>query len=540
MGDGFIAPEAHNEPVLPYRPGSPERDALLTQIERTAEEIVDIPLVVGGEAIATGDISEVVMPHDHQKVVARAHKGTRAHVDRAIAAAQSAKSDWATMAPSDRAAVFLKAAELLTGSWRARVNAATMLGQSKSVHQAEIDTCALADFWRYGAEQLSDLLYEQPLSGAGAWNQVELRPLDGFVFAVAPFNFTSIAANLATAPALMGNAVLWKPAPTQMRSAHAVMQLLHAAGLPPGVINLLHGVPSAIGDAVLASPELGGLHFTGSGATFRHLYGAIGKNIGAYRQFPTVVGETGGKGFVFAHASADVDALATAIVRGGYEYQGQKCSAASRVYVPRSLWGELKDRLIADIGDIKVGDPGDLANFMGAVIDAKAYNKITGYVQHANGSSDCKVLTGGEANDAKGWFVQPALVETSDPKQGLMREEIFGPVVTVWVYENESVDEAVGLCESSTPYGLTGAVFARDRRAIAQITSRLRFAAGNMYINDKPTGSQIGHQPFGGSRGSGTNDKTGSVWNLMRWASPRTIKESFAAPTDFRYPHMRT
>ena len=534
-----MAPEAQNEPIRQYAQGSPERAPLIAELERTTAEIVDVPLVIGGEAIATGDISEVVMPHEHQTVLARAHKGTAAHVDRAISAAQSAKADWAALDWADRAAVFLKAADLVAGPWRDRMNAATMLGQSKTVYQSEIDAVGeLCDFWRFNAEFLGDIMHEQPLSSNGEWSRFELRPLDGFVFAVTPFNFTAIAGNLPTLPAMMGNTVVWKPAPTQMRSAHVIMQVLHDAGLPPGVINMVHGVPGALGDAVLASPDLGGLSFTGSGATFQHLYGAIGRNMSQYRQYPRVVGETGGKDFIFAHASADVDSLACAIIRGGFEYQGQKCSAASRIYVPKTLWPALKARLVDQIQQIKVGDVRDLSNFMGAVIDAKAFKKITGYVQHAKTSSDCTLIAGGEANDAKGWFVQPTLIETTNPKQRLMREEIFGPVVTVWVYDNADIDEAVGLCDSSTPYALTGAVFARDRRAIAEISNRLRNAAGNFYINDKPSGAVVGHQPFGGSRGSGTNDKSGSPSSLLRWASPRSIKECFAPPTDFRHPHM--
>ena len=537
---GFTqAPEAYNEPIKSYAPETPERTSLKAALKAMANEVTEIPLIIGGERVTTGDFQNVVMPHDHQKVIAKAHRGTAAHVERAINAAEDARADWANLPWEDRASVFLKAAELLCGSWRARTNAATMLGQSKNVYQAEIDAvCELADFFRFNVAYVEDLMHEQPLSPHGQWNRSQLRSLDGFVFAVTPFNFSSIAVNLATAPALMGNTVIWKPAPTQLRAAYESMLLLEAAGLPPGVINMVHGVPTAIGDATMDAPELAGLHFTGSAATFQHLYGVIGKNIGRYRQYPRVVGETGGKDFIFAHATADVDALACAIVRGGFEYQGQKCSAVSRVYVPQSIWPAVKARCVEMIKTIKVGDIQDFSTFMGAVIDAKAFKKITTYVELAKGDDKCTVIEGGNYNDAKGWFVEPTLVETTDPKHRLMREEIFGPVVTVWPYENKKINDALELCDSSTPYGLTGAVFAQDRRAISRITHALSRAAGNFYINDKPTGAVVGQQPFGGSRQSGTNDKAGSAWNLLRWVSPRSIKENLDPPTSIDYPHM--
>ncbi len=539
MGGFFVVPEAYNEPVRSYAPGSPERASLEAELERVAGEEIDLPLVIGGEHVTTRDTEPVVMPHDHQHVLGRAHRGTAAHVERAIAAAQDAKPAWAALPWEERAAVLLKAADLLTGPWRDRMNATTMLGQSKTVHQSEIEAaCEMADFFRFNAQYYAELMTEQPLSPEGQWNRLEHRPLDGFVFAVTPFNFTSIAGNIPTAPALLGNTVVWKPAPTQMRSAYEVMRLLEAAGLPPGVINLVHGVPSAVGDAALASPDLAGLSFTGSVATFQHLWAQIGKNITTYRQFPRVSGETGGKDFIFAHASADVDALAVAALRGAYEYQGQKCSAASRMYVPRSLWPALKERLTAMIDEIEVGDVRDFKNFMGAVIDARAFKKITGYIELAQGSATCKVLRGGTYNDQKGWFVQPTLVETSDAKHRLMREEIFGPVLTVLPYDNKDVTEALELVNASTPYALTGAIWAQDRRAIAQISRALTHSAGNFYVNDKPTGAVVGQQPFGGSRLSGTNDKPGGPWNLLRWCSPRTIKETFVPPTSWRYPHM--
>jgi 1-pyrroline-5-carboxylate dehydrogenase len=532
-------PAAKNEPVKAYAPGSPERASLKAELERMAGEVAEIPLVIGGKPVTTGDLNEIVMPHDHQTVIGRAHKGTAAHVERAIHAAKDARAEWAAMEWEQRASIFLKAADLMAGPWRDRANAATMLGQSKTVFQSEIDAvCELADFWRFNVEYMRGLMADQPFSPPGQWNRVELRPLDGFVFAITPFNFTSIGGNLPTAPAIMGNTVLWKPATTQMRSAWTIMQILEEAGLPPGVINLIHGPSKAIGDVLMSSPELGGLHFTGSVPVFQQLYASIGRNIDRYHQFPRVVGETGGKDFVFAHASADLAALSCAIVRGGFEYQGQKCSAVSRVYVPKSIWRELRERLVADVDKIKVGDVRDFSVFMGAVIDQPSYKKITSYVTLASGDASCRVLAGGTFNDSRGWFIQPCLVETSDPRHRLMREEIFGPVVTVWAYDEAKIDEALALCDSSTPFALTGAVFARDRAAIDKIGKRLSGAAGNFYINDKPTGAVVGQQPFGGGRISGTNDKAGSVWNLMRWASPRAIKETFVPPTDIRYPHM--
>jgi 1-pyrroline-5-carboxylate dehydrogenase len=503
------------------------------------KETLEIPMVIGGERVLTGDTSAVVLPHEHATQIARAHKGDRSHVERAIAAAGVAKHDWARLPWQERAAVFLRAADLLTGAWRNRSNASTMLGQSKTVYQAEIDAvCELADFFRFNVHFLSKLMEEQPISPPGSWNRVELRPLDGFVLAISPFNFSSIALNLPSAPALLGNTVLWKPAPTQLHSAYIGLQLLEAAGLPPGVINLVHGAPEVIGETALDSEQLAGIHFTGSTATFQKLWGMVGRRIDRYAQYPRIVGETGGKDFIFAHASADPDALITAIIRGGFEFQGQKCSAASRVYVPKSVWSRIKAPLAEQIQNIAVGDIEDFTNFMGAVIDDRAFEKIRSYLELAKADADCSVIAGGRAENARGFFVYPTLVQTLDPKHRLMREEIFGPVVTTYVYEDGAFEETLELCDQSTPYGLTGAVFATDRHAVQRANERLRFAAGNFYVNDKPTGAVVGQQPFGGSRASGTNDKAGSAWNLMRWASPRAIKETLAPPTDYRYSFM--
>jgi 1-pyrroline-5-carboxylate dehydrogenase len=532
-------PTPRNEPVRTYAHGSPERTRLKAALEMMAQDVTEVPLVVWGKHVHTGDLVDVVMPHAHHHVVGRAHRGDKSHAEAAIRAALEAKRSWSRLPWEERAAVFLKAADLLAGPFRDRMNAATMLGQSKTAHQSEIDAvCELADFWRFNVHFYTQLMREQPYSPEGQWNRTELRPLDGFVFAVTPFNFTSIAANLCTAPALLGNVVVWKPADTQLLSAHVIMEVLEAAGLPPGVVNMVIGRPAELGEAVLGSPDLGGLHFTGSTATFNHLQAEIARHLGHYKQYPRIVGETGGKDFVFAHPSADVEALAVAILRGGFEYQGQKCSAASRVYVPESLWPRLRERLVDEVQGLAVGDVRDFRNFMGAVIDARAYAKIMGYVERARRDPTARVLTGGTGADDIGWFVRPTLVEVQDPLHPLMREEIFGPVVGLWVYADAEIDRAVELCEGSTPYGLTGAIFAQDRRAIAELTHRFRDAAGNFYVNDKPTGAVVGQQPFGGGRASGTNDKAGSAQNLLRWASTRAIKETFVPARDWRYPFM--
>ncbi|HEX2165019.1 MAG TPA: L-glutamate gamma-semialdehyde dehydrogenase [Thermoanaerobaculia bacterium] len=529
-----------NEPVRSYAPGSPERKSLEKRLQEMLAEEVEVPLLIGGEEVRTGDTVEMVCPHDHGHVLGRFHQAGPAEVERAVEAAGRAWREWSEMGWEGRAAVLLKAADLLAGPWRDTVNAATMLNQSKTVFQAEIDSaCELIDFWRFNPRFMRQIYEEQPISGPGMWNRVEYRALEGFVFAVTPFNFTSIGGNLPTAPALMGNTVLWKPASTAVLSAYWIVRVLEEAGLPPGVINFVPGRGRHVGDPVLARPELGGVHFTGSTAVFQGMWKTIGDNIARYRSYPRIVGETGGKDFVFAHPSADPAALVVALVRGAFEYQGQKCSAASRAYVPRSLWeGGVRDRLVAEVEALRMGPPTDFRNFMAAVIDAGAFASITGYVRHAEESPDAEILVGGGADDATGWFVEPTVVVARDPRFKLMREEIFGPVLTLYVYEDAALDEAVELCDTTSPYALTGAVFAQDRAAIERLARAFRHTAGNFYVNDKPTGAVVGQQPFGGGRASGTNDKAGSMANLMRWCSVRAIKETFVPPVAVGYPHM--
>ncbi|MDQ2667326.1 MAG: L-glutamate gamma-semialdehyde dehydrogenase [Gemmatimonadota bacterium] len=530
-------PPPINEPVKGYAPGSPEKAALKSRLADMAKERVDIPIIVGGKEIRTGDLSQSVMPHDHAHVLADWHRATPAIVTQAIAAAKSAESDWANWSWEDRAAVFLRAAELLTTTWRQTINASTMLGQSKTAFQAEIDSaCELIDFWRFNPAYAQELYAEQPLSHGAMWNQLDYRALEGFVYAVTPFNFTSIAGNLPTAPALMGNTVVWKPAGTAMLSGYYIMKLLEAAGLPPGVINFVPGDAASISDIALSHRDLAGVHFTGSTGVFNSMWQTIGSSMSKYRSYPRVVGETGGKDFIVAHRSADAAALAVAIVRGGFEYQGQKCSAASRVYVPRSLWADVKARCVAMIEEIKVGDITDFRNFMGAVIDEKAFNKISEYI--ADARKNATIVAGGKVDGKDGYFVHPTLIETKDPSYRLMCEEIFGPVVTVHVYDDAKWEQTLRIVDSTSPYALTGAVFANDRHAVRQAMLMLRNAAGNFYVNDKPTGAVVGQQPFGGARGSGTNDKAGSKLNLVRWVSARSVKETFSPPTDFRYPFM--
>ncbi len=530
-------PAPVNEPVKHYASGSPEKAELKSRLATMAGEKIEIPLVIGGKAVRTGTTAKAVMPHDHKHVLAEYHMAGPKQVAQAIAASRAAWHDWSTWTWEDRAAVFLKAAELLTTTWRSTVNAATMLNQSKTVHQAEIDSaCELIDFWRFNPHFAQSLLAEQPISSPGVWNQMEYRPLDGFVYAVTPFNFTSIAGNLPTAPALMGNVVLWKPASSAMLNAHYILKLLEEAGLPPGVINLLPGNAAQISDAVLAHPEFAGVHFTGSTGVFNSMWQKMGANVSSYRGYPRIVGETGGKDFIVAHASADPEALAVAIVRGGFEYQGQKCSAASRVYVPNSLWADVRDRVVAMIESIKMGDIADFRNFMGAVIDEKAFTKISEYI--ADAKKNAKVLAGGGAKGNTGWFIEPTFVQTKNPGYRLLCEEIFGPVVTAYAYPDAKYAETLEIIDRTSPYALTGAVFAQERDAALQAQTALRHAAGNFYINDKPTGAVVGQQPFGGARASGTNDKAGSKLNLVRWVSARTIKETFSPPRDHRYPFM--
>ena len=530
-------PPPVNEPVKAYAPGSPERAELKTRLADMAKVKAHVPLVIGGREVRSGETARAVMPHDHARVLAEWHKAGAEQVTQAIEAAAAARVEWARWPWEDRAAVFLRAAELLATTWRATVNAATMLGQSKTAFQAEIDSAAeLVDFWRFNPHYAQQLYAEQPLSNHTMWNQLDYRPLEGFVYAVTPFNFTSIAGNLPTAPALMGNTVVWKPASSAIPSAFALLKLLEAAGLPPGVINFVPGDAAAVSEVVLNHRDLAGVHFTGSTGVFNSMWRTIGAQIDRYRSYPRIVGETGGKDFIVAHASADVQALAVAIVRGGYEYQGQKCSAVSRVYVPRSLWNDVRDRVVGMMGAIKVGDVQDFRNFMGAVIDKKAFDSISAYLAEAKRSAT--VVAGGGVNGDTGWFIQPTLVETADPGYKLLCEEIFGPVVTAFVYDDDKWADTLRLVDQTSPYALTGGVFATERAAVRQAAAALRGAAGNFYVNDKPTGAVVGQQPFGGARASGTNDKAGSKLNLVRWVSARAVKETFVPPRDFRYPFM--
>jgi 1-pyrroline-5-carboxylate dehydrogenase len=534
----FTPPRPVNEPIKDYAPGSPERAELQERLRRMESERISIPLVIGGKDVETGETFEAVMPHRTSHVLADVAKGGPEHVQQAIDAAREAHADWSRMPWHERAAIFLRAAELLAGPWRSTLNAATMLNQSKTVHQAEIDAvCEMVDFWRYNVDFLTRVYSEQPYSPTGTWNRMEYRPLEGFVFAVSPFNFTCIGGNLSSTPALMGNTILWKPASTAALSAHYLMRILQAAGLPDGVINLVYGSGASIGDAALASPELAGIHFTGSTGVFNGMWETVGRNIGSYRNYPRIVGETGGKDFILAHPSADADAVATAIVRGSFEYQGQKCSAASRLYVPSNLWPEVRDRLVEDVSTIRMGDVTDFENFMGAVIDASAFRTHAEAIEEAR-AAGAEIVTGGEVDDSEGYFVSPTVVTTDDPGFRLLRDELFGPILTAYVYDERRWDDTLRLVDETAPYGLTGAIFSTDRRAIEEAEDALRYTAGNFYVNDKPTGAVVGQQPFGGSRASGTNDKAGSMWNLIRWVSPRTVKETFLSPTDYRYPYL--
>jgi 1-pyrroline-5-carboxylate dehydrogenase len=535
----FQVPVPQNETILDYAPGTPERSELKNALSELTAIQVEIPLIIGGEEVRTGDTGAAVMPHSHSHVLGIYHKAGEAEVQHAIEAAKMAWQEWSRLEWSARAAIFLKAAEILTCRRRAEMNAAAMLDLSKTAHQSEIDAIAeLADFWRYNPYYMMQIMQPQPSSIPSVWNMTEQRPLEGFVFAVTPFNFASIAGNLPSAPAMMGNTVLWKPASSAVYTAYHIMRVLEEAGLPPGVINFLPGDGATVGDPVLTHPDLAGIHFTGSTRVFQGIWQTVGANISRYRNYPRIVGETGGKDFIVAHASADVPALITALLRGAFEYQGQKCSAASRAYIPENLWPEVRDGLLAELSSVKVGDVRDLGNFMGAVIDAGAYRKIVEYMELARDSSETEILAGGEYDDSEGYFVQPTVVLTQSPRHRLMEEEIFGPVLTVYAYPEAEYEETLRLCDTTSPYGLTGAIFAQDRLAIQKASDVLRHAAGNFYINDKPTGAVVGLQPFGGSRASGTNDKGGSSLNLQRWVTPRTIKESFCPPTDYRYPFM--
>jgi 1-pyrroline-5-carboxylate dehydrogenase len=530
-------PTPVNEPIKSYAPGSPERAELKARLKSMASERIEIPLVIGGKEIRTGKKQQSVMPFDHKHVLADWHMAEPKHIQMAIKASLDAHKEWSTWPFEDRAAILLKAAEYLATSSRATVNAATMLGQAKTVFQSEIDAaCELIDFWRFNVGYAQELYREQPIDGPGVWNQLEYRPLEGFVYAVSPFNFTAIGGNLSTANVLMGGVSIWKPASSAMLSAYHVFKVLEAAGMPPGVVNFLPGSASMITDGLLASKDLAGIHFTGSTEVFQSMWKTVGGNIAKYRSYPRLVGETGGKDFIMAHPSADPEALAVAMVRGGFEYQGQKCSAASRVYVPQSLWKEVRDRAIAMMKEIKMGDVRDFRNFMSAVIDKKAFDKIASYVDDAK--KRAKILQGGKYDDKKGYFIEPTLVQTNNPEYRLLCEEIFGPVLTAYVYPDAKWRDTLKLVDRTSPYALTGAVFANDRQAVREATSALRNAAGNYYINDKPTGAVVGQQPFGGARASGTDDKAGSKLNLIRWVNTRTIKETLAPPRDYKYPFM--
>lgn len=535
----LMPPQAAGEPVLDHAPGSPEVAALRRAIEATRAARVEIPVVVGKERFFSGEVGTLRVPHDHSLVLGTFHQADAALAAAAVETAVASRASWARTPVEERAAVFLRAADLLARRHRSTMNAVTMLSLSKTVHQSEIDAvCELADFFRWGVSFMHQIYGMQPESSPGVWNRMEWRPLEGFVFAVSPFNFVSIGGNLSCAPALMGNTVIWKPASSAVYPAWIILQILEEAGLPPGVISFLPGRGSTLGDPILSHPDLAGVHFTGSTDTFRRMWQTVSRHIEPLRSWPRIVGETGGKDFVVAHASADVAALATALIRGAFEYQGQKCSAASRAYIPASLWPELRERLLDDLSSVHAGDVADFHNFMGAVIDEEAFVSIRKHIEHARRDPDCTILHGGGSDGRTGWFIEPTVIVTRNPRSRTMVEEIFGPVLTVYVYPDDAWEETLVLCDRTSPYGLTGAVFACDRDAVARASQVLRDAAGNFYVNDKPTGAVVGQQPFGGSRASGTNDKAGSLLNLLRWVSPRTIKETFAPPTDFRYPFM--
>ena len=535
----FNVPQPANEPVLNYAPGSAERAELKGKLQEMLGQQVEVPMIIGGQEVGSSNKVDMICPHKHQQVLGQYHQGNALYVEKAIDAANAARHDWSRMPWDSRAIVFLKAAELLAGKYRSTVVAATMLNISKTPHQSEVDAaCELIDFWRFNPHFMQEVYGDQPFSPRGMMNYMEHRPLDGFVLAITPFNFASIAGNLPTAPALMGNTVVWKPASSAVLPAYFIMKVLEEAGLPPGVINMLPGPGPIIGPTALAHTDLGGIHFTGSTKVFSTIYLEIGSDIRKYICYPRIVGETGGKDFVFAHASADVDALVANLVRGAFEYQGQKCSAASRAYIPDTIWPQVKERLLAETAEIKMGDICDFRTFMGAVIDRNAFASITGYIDYAKSDPGLDVLCGGGSDDSQGYFIEPTIVQSQDPQSKLMAEEVFGPVLTIHVYPEKEYEATLAVCDQTSPYALTGAIFAQDRGAIVRAMDALRHAAGNFYVNDKPTGAVVGQQPFGGSRASGTNDKAGSWLNLERWVTPRTIKETFLPATDFRYPYM--
>ncbi len=535
----FKVPLPVNEPIKSYKPGSLEREELKNKIAELKSKQIEIPLIIGGEEIRTGNTEEIRIPHNHSHILGVYHKASKKEVEMAIESALEARKEWSEMPWEHRVSIFLKMAELLAGPWRATLNAATMLGQSKTVHQAEIDSAAeLVDFYRFNSYYFAKLMEDQPFSSSGVWNRMEYRPLEGFIFAVTPFNFTSIAGNLPTAPALVGNVSLWKPASSAVYSAYWLMKLFEQAGMPKGVINFVPGSGGQVGNPAMTNPNLAGVHFTGSTEVFQNMWKLISDNLKNMKYYPRIVGETGGKDFIFAHCSADIDALVVAALRGAFEYQGQKCSAASRMYVPKSIWKEFKEKFVEEVSKIKMGDVEDFTNFMGAVIDKGAFETITSYIKYAKSSNEAEIITGGNFDSSVGYFIEPTTIVTTNPKFKTMEEEIFGPVLTIFIYDDNKLDETLTLCDETSPYGLTGAIFAQDRKAIVKMSNALRNAAGNFYINDKPTGAIVGQQPFGGGRASGTNDKAGSAMNLLRWMTVRTIKETFDPPKDWRYPFM--
>ncbi len=535
----YNIPQAYNEPVLNYAPGSAERKALKEALAQARSQQLDIPMYIDGKEVRSGKTAPLNPPHDHKHVLGHFHKSDKTHVKVAIDAALKAKRQWAEMEWEQRASIFLKAADLLAGPWRYKMNAATMLGQSKNPYQAEIDSaCELIDFLRFNVQYMREIYTQQPVSSKGVWNRLEQRPLEGFVFALTPFNFTAIAGNLPSAPAMMGNTIVWKPANTQVYAANVIMQLFIEAGLPPGVINLVYPSGPDAGDVIFNHPDFGGIHFTGSTEVFRGIWKTIGANMATYKSYPRIVGETGGKDFIIAHPSADVDVLVAALARGAFEYQGQKCSAASRTYIPSNLWKEVKEKLVAEVNSMKVGPVEDFGNFVNAVIDEKSFDKIAAYIDEAKKNKDVEIITGGSYDKSKGYFIQPTTLVVKDPMYRTMCEEIFGPVLTVFVYDENKFDETLKLVDSTSEYALTGAVIAQDRYAIEFATKALVNSAGNFYVNDKCTGAVVGQQPFGGARGSGTNDKAGAMINLLRWVSPRTIKETFVPAKDYRYPFL--
>jgi 1-pyrroline-5-carboxylate dehydrogenase len=535
----FRPPKPTNEPIKTYKPGSPEREELKKKLAELKSKQIEVPLIIGGEEIKTGNTAEMRIPHNHSHVLGVYHKAGKKEVDMAIEAALEARKEWAEMPWEHRASVFLKIADLLAGPWRSTINAATMLGQSKTVYQAEIDSaCELIDFYRFNCHFMTQLMDEQPYSPNGMWNRSEYRPLEGYVFAVTPFNFTSIAGNLPTAPAIVGNVSLWKPASSAVYSAYFLMKLFEEAGLPKGVINFVPGSGGQVGTPAMTNANLSGVHFTGSTEVFQNMWKTISDNLKNMKYYPRIVGETGGKDFIFAHNSANVDALVVAALRGAFEYQGQKCSAASRMYIPKSRWEEFKEKYVAEVKKIKMGDVEDFTNFFSAVIDKGAFESITEYIKFAKNAKDAEIITGGNYDDSKGYFIEPTTIVTTNPKFKTMEEEIFGPVLTIYVYDDNKFDEALTFCDETSPYALTGCIWAQDRKMIVKMSDRLRNAAGNFYINDKPTAAVVGQQPFGGGRASGTNDKAGSAMNMLRWMTARTLKETFDPPKDWRYPFM--